>query len=209
MVRRKKGFNYNFILIVLALVAITWFAADYYFNVYRAAPKKTAVEVVTLPAAQDKKPAVVETVALVLENGFKNETWRDAQLGIEFQYPVFAAGDPKCPKLEKTDGGFSLGIFYFLKSAASGSLADFVDGQLLGMTIDSRADISVAGKPAKKIDYETAGMGFNGSAVFLENDAKFYEFGFLANESSAKCGGVDDYEDRVYQSMISTLKFTN
>jgi len=210
MARRKKGVNYNFILIVLGLAAGVWFAADFYFNVYRHPQKEVAVEqVATTTAPSEKSATTSEAAAPVLENGFKNETWRDARLGIEFQYPVFAAGDQGCPKLEKTDGGFSLGIFYFLESAARGSLADFVDGQLMGMTVDSRADISVAGKPAKKIDYETAGMGFSGSAVFLENGEKFYEFGFLANESSTECGGIDDYEDRVYQSVISTLKFTN
>jgi hypothetical protein len=67
----------------------------------------------------------------------------------------------------------------------------------------------IAGRPAVKTDYETAGMGWYGSSTFVENNGQILEFGLLANESSEKCGGVENYEDLVYQSARSTLKFNN
>jgi hypothetical protein len=210
MARRKKGFNYNFILIVLAIVGGTWIAADFWFNVWRHPQKEAAVEApAVVPAVKTETPAAVETVAPVLENGFKNETYRDERFGFELQYPVFAAGDPQCPKLEKTEDGFSLGIFSFLVAAKLGTLDEFIDSELQGMAVDGKKTITVGGNAAIKADYQTGGMGWYGSSVFIERRDKFFEFGLLANESSAKCGGTDDYADRVYQLVISTLKFTN
>jgi hypothetical protein len=67
----------------------------------------------------------------------------------------------------------------------------------------------VAGQSAIKSVYQTQGMGWYGSFVYLEHGGRFFEFGLLANEKAEKCNGVNDYEDRVYQSIISTLKFTD
>lgn len=211
MARRKKRFNFVFLLIGLALVAATWFAADFYFNNYQNRQKEIVpVEIVDEPAAKTEKPAAAkEDDSPALENGFKSETYRDGRFGFEFQYPVFAAGDSRCPKIEKTSDGFSLGNFSFLAIAKSGALADFIDSELQGMSIDDRKTITVGGVAAENIDYQTGGMGWYGSDTFIEHNGKFFEFGLLANESSDKCGGIDDYEDRVYQAVISTLKFTD
>jgi len=77
------------------------------------------------------------------------------------------------------------------------------------MDINKTQNITVGGVDALQVDYQTQGMGWNGSSVFIAHNDKFYEFGILANTSAQSCGGVDDYADRVYRSVISTLKFTN
>jgi hypothetical protein len=208
MARRKKKFNFNKLLIGAVLIIGTWFAADYYFNTWlpsrKAAPKPVAVET----AAPKTIPAAAKKDLAVSADGFTVKTYRDDVSGFEFDYPVSATNDSRCAKLEKTDEGLSLGIFSLSVSAAKDQMTDFINSELEGMTIDSRVDITVAGKPAVKIDYETSGMNWNGSIIFVENGGKIFEFGLLANEASAKCNGVSDYEDRVYQSVISTLKFT-
>ena len=210
MARRKKKFNFNKLLIGIVLIVGTWFAADYYFNTWllaqkAAAPKSAAVELAapkTISAPAKKEPAASA-------DGFVAQTYRDDARGFEFDYPVSAKNDPQCAKLEKTDDGLSLGIFSLSVNTGKGQMSDFINSELEGMTVDKRADIKVDGKPAVKVDYETSGMDWNGSSVFVENNGRIFEFGLLANEASAKCNGVEDYEDRVYQSVISTLKFTN
>ena len=209
MPRRKKRKKFNSILILLALAGGMWVAADYYFNVYRAPKKEVVIENTAInPAAQNKNTEIKEQTAPVFDNGFKNETYRDDRYGFEFQYPVTVAADSRCPKLEKTGDGFSLGSFSLAVSGGQGPLADYIDRQLSGMEVEKKENITVAGHPAIRADYQTAGMGWYGSSVFImDTNGKYFEFGLLANESGEKCGGIDDYEDRVYQSMIATLKF--
>ncbi|MFA6376894.1 MAG: hypothetical protein WCX69_05860 [Candidatus Paceibacterota bacterium] len=210
MPRRKKRNNFNLILILLALAGGIWVAADYYFNVYRAPKKEVTVENTVIDAAaQNEKPKAKEESAPVLENGFKSEIYRDDRYGFEFQYPVTAVADGRCPKLEKTDDGFSLGAFSLVLGSGQGLLEDYMNQQLVGMEVEKKENIAVAGHPAIKVNYQTAGMGWYGSSVFvMDGNGKYFEFGLLANESGEKCGGVDDYEDQVYQSVIATLKFT-
>ena len=186
-------------------------AADFYFNVYTHSQKAPAVKVVETKAPETaSKPAETQKAVLVPENSaFEIQTYRDGRFGFEFQYPVAVKDAAQCPKIEKTDDGFSMGMFSFSLSAKNVPLADFVESELQGMTIDSRNSITVAGQPATKADYQTGGMGWSGSDTFIEHNGKIFEFGLLANESSAKCGGADDYEDQVYQAVISTLKFDN
>jgi hypothetical protein len=211
MPRRKKRKNFKFILIALAIAGGVWVAADFWFNVWRAAPKEVGTEeAAAIPVAPIGKPATSsEEVAPALENGFKSEIYRDAALGFELRYPAFAGDDVQCPKLEKTADGFSLGMFSFLVVGKQGNLDEFIASELQGMAADDKKTIMIDGNPATKIDYQAGGMGWYGSTTFIEYGGKFFEFGLLANESSAKCGGIDDYEDRVYQSVISTLKFAN
>ena len=191
----------------MVLVAGTWLAADYYFNIAGKSPEKKPAE--PSATAPIQKEVVVAEKQIAVADGFKAEAYKDERYGFEFQYPVFAKNDPQCAKLEKTDTGVSLGIFSLSVVDAKVPLADFISSELEGMNIDSRADIIVAGMPATKIDYVTAGMGFNGSSVFFEKGNKIFEFGLLANEPFSKCGGTDDYEDQVYQLVILTLKTVN
>lgn len=206
--RRKKGFNLNFILIALLLAVGAWAAADYYFNVWQKRPDQAPVAK-TVPLAVEKTEPAKKETAPAADEKFEMKTYRDDRLGFELQYPVALKDPQSCPALEKTADGFSLGIFNFSANDKSGALDDFINSELEGMTVDNRSDITVAGLSAKKVDYETTGMGFSGSDVFVENNGKIFEFGFLANEASAGCGGVDDYPDRVYQSVTASLKFTN
>ncbi|MCU0653109.1 MAG: hypothetical protein MUD10_02510 [Candidatus Pacebacteria bacterium] len=209
MARRKKG-NLNTILIALALVTGTWIAADWYYNV-RQSPQREepARETITpAPRAENKTEVKTEPEAVAGSN-FVLEKYADERFGIEFLYPVAAKESAECPKPEKTEDGFTLGMFSFAVSDKSGTIDDFIAGQLEGMNVDERKSITVAGKPATRVEYQTAGMGWYGSDTFVENGNRFYEFGLLANETGNKCGGADDYEDQVYQSVLSTLKFTN
>ena len=195
----------------MALAGGAWIAADYYFNVYRAPKKEVATENTAINVtAQNGKTEIKEESLPVLDNGFKNETYRDDRYGFEFQYPVTSAADARCPKLEKTDNGFSLGAFSLAVGDWQGSLADYMDRELTGMEVEKKEAIVVAKHPAIKVDYQTAGMGWYGSSFFIMGDnSKVFEFGLLANESGDKCGDIDDYEDRVYQSVILTLRLNN
>ncbi len=209
MPRRKKVFGFSQFIIVAVLMVAVWIAADYYFNVYRHNPTETPdpepVADVPAPPAQTAPPAQEE---LVPEDGFRLQTYRDEVLGFEFQYPVYAQGDAKCPSVEKTENGINLGMFFFAAAKKEGELSDFIENELQGMEIGKTENITVAGQPAVKLDYQTQGMGFNGSEVFVEYDGRIYEFGILANTTALTCGGVSDYADRVYRSVITTLKFT-
>jgi hypothetical protein len=213
MPRRKKSFNFNQLVIAAVLIVATWIAADYYFNIYRhpqtetvpeeAAPPATVTD--TLPSV----PAAQTEPEVISADGFVTATYRDDRYGIEFQYPVYGKEDSRCPVIEKTDSGFNLGMFSLTVSVAQGALADFVDGQLEGMEIGKNENKTVAGLPAIIVDYQTKGMGWYGIDTYIDRDGKVYDFGILANATPDKCGGIDDYEDRVYQSAISTLKFTD
>jgi hypothetical protein len=79
--------------------------------------------------------------------------------------------------------------------------------QLQGMEVESRENINAAGRPAVKTSYQTPKAGLYGSSVFIENAGRVFEFGMLAKEAAEKCGGADDYDERLYQSAIATLKF--
>jgi len=207
MARRKKGSKLNFIIIVLVLVIGAWFVADYYFNVWQrkqiTAPEPEAVQPVKEKETTTPAPAKTE------DSNFKTKTYRDERFGFEFQYPVAIKDNESCPKLQRTEDGFSLGIFTFSVSDKSGNLNDFINEQLAGMNVEKHDTLSVDNQPAIKIDYQTTGMGWYGSATFIEHNDKFFEFGLLANEASEKCGGVDNYEDQIYQAVIKTLKFNN
>ena len=176
MARRKKKFNFNKLLIGAVLIIGALFAADYYFNTWlpsrKAAPKPVAVEMVVPKSV----PVAVKKDLAVYTDGFIAKIYRDDAQGFEFDYPVSAADDPQCAKLEKTDDGLSLGIFSLSVSASKDPMSDFINSELEGMTVDSRADITVAGRSAVKIDYETPGMGWNGSSVFVENGGKIFEY---------------------------------
>jgi|GEM_PF-814360 len=209
--RKKKGNYFNFILIALAIMVGGYIALDFYLNVYRHPQKSEPVsETAITPSVQKQELSVKkEEAAPESKNGFALRTYRDDRYGFEFQYPVFSGNDPQCPVLAKTDDGLSVGIFSFIVSDRQGAFEEFVVRQLEGMEIDGRTELTVGGKPAVRADYQTAGMGWSGSSVFIDDGKKFIEFGLLANESGERCGNSDDYEDRVYQSVISTLKFTN
>ena len=171
--RKKKKWNSNFILVILAIGVGAWIAADFWFNIYKHPQKEDSFEPVAVePAAPDQKTVVVENSAPVLENGFKKEIYRDERYGFEFQYPITAAADARCPKLEKTEDGLSLGIFSG-RGAGQGALADYTDRQLEGMEIEKRESLTVAGQNAVQVDYQTAGMGWYGSSVFIEGKTKF------------------------------------
>ena len=210
MPRKKKGFNFSRLMTAAVLIVGTWIAADYYFNVYRPAQKKTVTETApVVPAATEPvaAPAVQPEPEVVSADGFTAQPYRDDRYGIEFQYPVYGKEDARCPVIKKTDDGFSIGMFSLVVSEAPGELSDFVEGQLEGMTIDKNESLTVAGFSATRVDYQTQGMGWYGSDVYLKRNGKVYDFGILANATPGKCGGIDDYEDRVYQSVIATLKF--
>jgi hypothetical protein len=210
MPRRKKGFGFNQFIIMAVLVVGTWIAADWYFNVYRSSLAKNSAGA-PAPAAPGPAaiPAAGEEAAPALEDGFRLETYRDADNGFEFQYPVYSQNDPGCPSLVERSDGFDLGQFSLTTSPAAGELTDFIAGQLEGMEMGESQSVAIAGLAATKVDYQTKGMGFNGSDVYIEHAGKFYDFGILANTSATTCGGVDDYADRVYRSVITTLKFTD
>ncbi len=208
--RKKKKGDFNFILGLAALVVFGWIGIDLYFNYQKRSQKESVPPaIVAEPEQKQESVQVAEAPAVELESGFKLETWRDDRYGFEFQYPITAAVDARCPKLEKTENGFAVGAFSLIAAGKQGTLADYIDRQLEGMEVETRENLTVAGQAAVKVNYQTPGMGWYGSSVFLEGKTKFFEFGLLANEAGDKCGGIDDYEDRVYQSMISTLKFAD
>jgi hypothetical protein len=191
---------------VLVLVIGAWFAADH-FGTWSKKQVKTP-EPAAPPAAKTENK-LISAPAKTEDSSFKTETYRDERFGFEFQYPVAVKDAKDCPQLEKTEDGLSLGMFTFAVSDKSGTLDDFIASELPGMEIDNKTTITVAGRTATKVDYQTMGMGWYGSNTFIEHNGKFIEFGLLANEAAAKCGGIDDYADRVYQSVLFTLKFTD
>ena len=210
MPRRKKTFGFNQFIVIVVIIVGIWITADYYFNVYqhssKGAPEQESAPIVTQPAAP---VTVTDEEEPALEDGFRLETYRDENGKFEFQYPVYAQPDPACPSIKKNGNGFDLGMFSFTANEGQGTISDFIDSELQGMEINKKENITVAGLAATRIDYQTQGMGWNGSLVFVGRDGKFYEFGILANTTAEKCGGVDDYADRVYRSVTSTLKFTD
>jgi len=210
MPRRKKGFNFNQLIIAAVIIVATWIAADYYFNVYRRPESVAAPEVMTAPESASKPAAAPVAPAepeVVSSDGFAMQSYRDDRYKIEFQYPVYSKEDVRCPLIKKTDNGFEIGMFSLTVSEARSGLSGFTESQLEGMTIDKSEEKTVAGQPAIRFDYQTQGMGWYGSDTYLEYGGNFYDFGILANATPDKCGGIDDYEDRVYRSVISTLKF--
>ncbi len=210
MPRRKHNFNFNRFAVIAALFVGGWIAIDYYLNVFRHPQiEETAVEKSITPAADapetesDSQPQP----EVVSSDGFTVETYRDDRYGFEFQYPVYGQPDSRCPEIKKTETGFELGIFSLTVDSAEDTLDDFVASQLEGMEIEKNEKLTVANRPAVKVDYQTKGMGWYGSDTYIEQNGRIYDFGILANEAFDKCGGIDNYEDRVYQSVVSTLKF--
>jgi hypothetical protein len=209
--RKKKNNDFNWIIAVLAVGIFGWIAMDFYANVYRHPREESGgdtenVEVQTeIPGAKQIEPAR-EEAALEINDGLIMAAYRDDRYGVEFQYPT-ADDDARCPILEKTDEGFSLGTFYLFAGDKDEPMEDFIQRQLEGMEIVNREDIAIDGRNAAKIDYQTQGMGWYGSSVFAENQNRVLEFGLLANEMAEKCGGVDNYNDLLYQSVVSSLKF--
>jgi hypothetical protein len=207
MRKRKTRRNFNFILIILAVAVLGWIAADFYANIYRHPQEKDEVEIVEVETKQNEAQGQTqEDAPPEAESGLAPAFYRDDRYGIEFQYP-FAANDARCPKLEKTDDGFSLGDLYFFAGASSEAPDDFMARQLQGMEIENQENIAVAGRDAVKIDYQTPKAGLYGSSVFVQNAGRAFEFGLLAGETFKNCGSVDDYGDRLYRSVITTLKF--
>lgn len=212
MGRRKKRANLKLALLGLALLAAGWFGADFFNGNFGKAGQPPA-------AAPEQPPAADEPVATpesekMTDGGndpqFVLETYRNDKYGFELQYPVLKNGAPGCPSLQENADGFSLGIFNFTAYETAGrALADFVADELAGMNIETRTALAIADKPAARIDYQTTGMGFSGSSVFLEHGGYFFEFGLLVNTAPAVCGGQTGYEDKVYQSVISSLKFAD
>lgn len=217
MPRKKKTLKFSHAAIAAVLIIGTWIAADYYFNFYRHSPKvdvnreidgNTDTVANNLKEQPNQEPEEV-LPEVVSSDGFATEIYNDSRYGIEFQYPVYSKQDLNCPVLNKTDSGFSIGIFSLTVSQAEGDLDNFINEQLEGMLIEKDQKLTVAGQAARQVDYQTQGMGWYGSDTYFEYGGKFYDFGILANATPGKCGGIDDYEDRVYQSVISTLKFIN
>lgn len=208
MARRKKNNGFNWVVAALAVGVFAWIGMDFYFNFYRHPREKVEVEIVADDPAQNDEVLPPENDAPALEDGFVLAVWRDDRYGAEFQYPT-VAGDARCLSPQKTEDGFSLGQFYFFAADAGEEMEDFMARQLQGMEIQKRDNITVADAMATKVDYQTPGMGRYGSSVFLENGGRAFEFGLLAGEAGEKCGGAPDYDDRLYQSAIATLKFAN
>lgn len=186
-----------------------WIAVDFYLNIYRHPQEKVEVEIVkTEPEREKEQEQTQESAVPERENGLIAEIYRDDRYGIEFQYP-FAANDARCPKLEKTKDGFLMGDFYFFAAAPDETMDNFMERQMQGMEIENQENIAVAGRDAVKVDYQTPKAGLYGSSVFVRNAERAFEFGLLAGETFRNCGGVDDYGDRLYLSVIATLKFGN
>lgn len=207
--RKKKKNNFNWVIAALAVGIFGWIAADFYFNLYRHPQKEIETEII--PAEEKTQDdQLSETVMPETENGFTETNYRDDRYGIEFKYPT-VLGDGRCLSPEKSENGFSLGQFYFYAGDENENIENFMDRQLQGMEIEEKENVTVgpAKIPAVKIDYQTPGMGWYGSSVFLRRGQKVFEFGMLANEISENCGGVRDYDDRVYRSVILTLEFAD
>lgn len=184
-----------------------WIAADFYANVYRHPRKKDEVEIVEVETEQNEAQTQTrEDVPPEAENGLMPAVYRDDRYGVEFSYPT-AVGDARCPSPQKTDDGFSLGDLYFFAAAPNEAMDDFMARQLQGMEIENRENIAVAGKAAIKVNYQTPKAGLYGSSIFVQNAGRAFEFGLLAGETFKNCGGADDYGDRLYRSVIATLKF--
>ena len=196
----------------LAAGVFGWIGMDFYFNFYRQAQKETDVEIVEVQESESIKQVrpARENIAPEPENGFSLAVYRDDRYGIEFQYPTIA-DDARCPAPQKNDDGFSLGQCYFFAGRAGEAMEDFMARQLQGMEIENQEIIAVGGNqiPAIKADYQTSGMGWFGSSVFIDCERGVFEFGILANEIAENCGGARDYDDRVYQSAIATLKLAD
>lgn len=209
--RKKRNYNFNWIVAGLAVGVFAWIASDFYFNVYRHPQEKAdIIEVADNPETESAPPPeqISEESAPASEDGFVLATYRDDRWGLELRYPT-VAGDARCPSPQKTEDGFSLGNFYFFAGSENETLEDFMARQLQGMEVESRENINAAGRPAVKTSYQTPKAGLYGSSVFLENNGWMFEFGLLAKEAAEKCGGADDYDERLYQSVISTLEFAD
>lgn len=209
MRKRKTRRNFNFILIILAVAVLGWIAADFYANIYRHPQEKDEVEIVEVETEQNEAQGQTQEDALPeAESGLVMAFYRDDRYGVEFSYPTVAR-DARCPSLQKTDDGFLLGDFYFFAGAPNEAMDDFMARQLQGMEIENQENIAVSGRDAVKIDYQTPKAGLYGSSVFIQDSGRAFEFGLLAGETFKNCGGVDDYGDRLYRSVIATLKFSD
>lgn len=210
MARRRKGnYNFNWIVAGLAVGVFAWIALDFYFNVYRYPQEKVdIIEVADNPETESALPPeqTAEEGASASEGGFVLAVYRDDRWGLELRYPT-VGDDARCPSPQKTEDGFSLDNFYFFAGGENETLEDFMARQLQGMEVESRENINAAGRPAVKTSYQTPKAGLYGSSVFVENAGRVFEFGMLAKEAAEKCGGADDYDERLYQSAIATLKF--
>jgi len=207
--RKKKNNSFGWVIAGLAVGIFGWIAMDFCVNVYRhPQEEKVEIENVANEPTQAGQNQKADEDVVGLENGFAMELYRDDRYGIEFQYPT-VVGDARCPQLLKTQDGFSLGIFALFAGEENEGMEDFMERQLQGMEIEKQENIAVAGKNAIKVNYQAQGMGWYGSSVFMQNGGRVFEFGLLANEVPEKCGGVDNYNDQVYQSVISTFKFTD
>ncbi len=207
--RKKRNYNFNWIIAGLGVGVFAWIAADFYFNVYRHPQEKVDIVEVADNPETESAPPIGETVqndAPASEDGFVLATYRDDRWGVELRYPT-VAGDARCSPPQKTEDGFSLDDFYFFAGGENEALEDFMARQLQGMEVESRENISVGGRPAVKTSYQTPKAGLYGSSVFVENAGRPFEFGLLAKPAAEKCGGAYDYDERLYQSVIATLKF--
>ena len=209
MPRRKKKNNFNWIIAIIAVAVLGWIAVDFYFNVYRHPQEKVdIVEVADNPETESAPPPeqTAEENTPASGDGFVLALYRDDRWGVELRYPT-VAGDARCPSPQKTDDGFSLDNFYFFAGSENETQEELMARQLQGMEIESRENIDAGGRPATKVDYQTPKAGLYGSSVFVENNGRAFEFGLLAKEAAEKCGDAYDYDERLYQSAISTLKF--
>ena len=211
---RRKKFNWQNILIaILGIALLVWVAADFYNNSKNNKKEEepaqnSAIETQNNIKTPDQKNEE-QSLEIEKDSKFKLVIYKNSKYGFEIQYPVAVNNDPQCAKLVETQDGFSLGIFSLAVSPAAGELKDFASEQLAGMEIDNKTDLMVGGQNAIKADYQTAGMTWSGSDTFIKCGNQIFDFGLIANTAPNKCAGDASYEDKVYQSVISTLKFVN
>jgi len=218
MARRKKKFNFNKLLIGAVLIVGTWFAADYYFNTWLPSRKTAPKPVVVETAAPKNSPSESKGEQTTITEGQTSQpdepqyqlgAYKNDHYGFELQYP-FLAGDKTCLMTGVREDGFDVGTFSFSVVDPQGKLLpNFIKDDLGGIPVDSQSTVEFGSILGTKIDY-SMGMSGYGSTTYVMHNNKIYEFGLTASGTeSTICGGDGyKYEDRVYQSVITTLKFT-
>jgi len=168
----------------------------------------------------ENKPVVINSNQPVLENnnieskallgegeaGFK--TYASRELGVEFAYPLPPTGCENLCNISATNSEFSVGrTNFFAENIGELSLNAFIDEKMKDYEITNRESKIIGGEEGIVVEYRFGGRGGFGEAAFLQKDKIIFMFDFTAGSFCCNKGEAI-YEDVVFESMLSTFKFT-